>query len=527
MLHAAQRVMTMSTLLVLFTAWAYAQTPAVDASVPPNVATANVVTPAQIDSAIGRLDELANDMLRRTHIPGLAIAVVRDGRTVYASGFGVRRVGSGDAVDADTVFQLASLSKSVGASVVASQVASGVVSWDTALVQHLPWFALSDDWVTRHVTIADMYAHRSGLPDHAGDDLEDLGYDQAEILRRLRFLKLHSFRDDYAYTNFGLTAAAEAVAAAAHTDWATLSEQALYMPLGMTATSSRFSDFIRRPNHAVNHVLIDGKYEAKYQREPDAQSPAGGVSSSVHDMARWMAMVLQGGVLEGKRIIPANALLPAITAQIVSAHSETADARASFYGYGFGIGTLPSGRVDLSHSGAFDLGAATNYLMIPSLGLGIVTLSNASPIGAVEALGVDFADLVQFGSISRDWLATFGKLMEPLTAPVGSLVGKAPPEHAAPARALATYAGTYGNDYFGDAVVTQRDGALTLSLGPDKTQHPLRHWDGDVFTYAPSGENAPTASISKVTFSVGNTDQASALNIEFYEESGWSRFPRR
>src|SRR5438552_7036918 len=125
---------------------------------------------------------------------------------------------------------------------------AGVVKWDTPVVKHLSWFVLGDDWITQHVTIADMYAHRSGLPDHAGDDLEDLGYDRGQVLERLRFLPLHSFRGDYAYTNFGVTAAAESVAAAAGADWASLSEEAIYRPLEMTSTSSRFSDFERQPN---------------------------------------------------------------------------------------------------------------------------------------------------------------------------------------------------------------------------------------------------------------------------------------
>ncbi len=526
--HLLRALSLSTTLVTLAVIAAFADEPRnpIDPAVPPPQATANFISPAQIDSAIARLNELGTDMLQRTHIPGLAISVVRAGKTVYAAGFGVRRVGTTDAVDADTAFQLASLSKSIGATVVAHEVGLGTISWDTPVVQHLPWFALSDDWVTRHVTIADMYAHRSGLPDHAGDDLEDLGYDRAQVLRRLRFLKLHSFRDEYAYTNFGLTAAAEAVAEALHTDWATLSEQALYTPLGMSETSSRFSDFIRRPNHAVGHVRVGDAVVAKYQRQPDAQSPAGGVSSSARDMGRWMAMVLGGGVLDGNRIVAADALLPAVSAEIVSSHSTEAVARASSYGYGFGVGTLASARVALSHSGAFNMGAATNYVLIPSLGIGITVLSNAAPIGAVEALGMQFADLVQFGVITRDWLSAYGALMAPMNAPAGSLVGKSPPEHPVRAAPLPAYTGVYTNEYIGEVVVIRRNDSLVLSLGPAKQEYPLRHWGGDVFTYEPSSENANAGSISKVTFTMQPSGQAKALAIEFYQDSGWARFAR-
>jgi CubicO group peptidase (beta-lactamase class C family) len=507
---------------------AHADAPAnpIDPSVPPAQTTANVVPPAQIDGAIARLDDLAADMLRRTHIPGLAISVVREGKTAYAAGFGVRRVGTTDAVDADTVFQIASLSKSVGATVVAHQVAAGVVSWSTPIQQHLPWFKLDDDWIAHHVTIADMYAHRSGLPDHAGDDLEDLGYNQSEVLHRLRYLPLHSFRDEYAYTNFGMTAAAEAVATASNTDWATLSQQTIYGPLGMSRTSSRYQDFINQPNHAVGHVLVGNEYQARYQRQPDAQSPAGGVSSSANDMARWTAMVLQAGSYAGRSIVASDALLPATTAQIVSGPSSAPDARPGMYGYGFGIGILPTGRTDLSHSGAFALGVATNYVLIPSLGIGITVLSNAAPVGAVEAVAMDFVDLVQFGVVTRDWLAAYGHLMVPLSAPFGSLVGKPPPEHPAAALPLQAYTGVYSNEYFGNAVVTRRDDALVLRLGPAGQEHALRHWDGNVFTYEPSSENANAGSISQVSFSTKSPTQAEALTIELYHDSGRDRFTR-
>jgi CubicO group peptidase (beta-lactamase class C family) len=224
----------------------------------PNEVSGLDIPPGRIDDAISKIDGLANDVMKNTGVPGLAVAVVRGGKTVYAKGFGVKDDGKGagqdNKVDADTVFQLASVSKSVGATVVAREVTDNVVAWDTPVVTKLPWFALSDPYVTGHVTVADLYSHRSGLPDHAGDKLEDLGYDRRQVLERLKYLPLTPFRSSYAYTNFGLTAAAEAVATAAGKSWEDLSDQALYRPLGMSSTSSKYADFLARPNRAVLHV---------------------------------------------------------------------------------------------------------------------------------------------------------------------------------------------------------------------------------------------------------------------------------
>ncbi|MDF2117742.1 serine hydrolase [Roseiarcaceae bacterium H3SJ34-1] len=490
--------------------------------------TAGVPIPrGQVDKAVAKLDALARALLKRSGIPGMAVAVVKDGKTVYAKGFGIRKVGETRLVDADTVFQIASLSKSISATVVARQVGAGVVKWNTPVVGHLPWFALADDWVSKHVTIGDMFAHRSGLPDHSGDDLEDMGYDRRQVLERLRFAPLQPFRSTYAYTNFGLTAAAEAVAAASGTDWATLAETVLYKPLGMAATSSRFDDFIKQDNRAGGHVLVGGSYVPKYQRRPDAQSPAGGVSSTVRDLAKWMAMVLGQGRYEGREIIAEDALLQAMTAQIVSTPSFAVDARASFYGYGFGVGVSPAGRVTLSHSGAFALGAGTHYLMIPSAGVGIVILTNAWPIGVAETLGAEFADLVQFGAITRDWFPAYQRLLAPTTKPFGTLVGKAAPAGPAPAQTLSAYAGVYANDYYGDVVVEQSDRGLILKMGPSGVSYALDHWDGNEFVFKPSSENAPDGSISAATFAIDGATPARTLTIELLNENGIGVFARR
>src|SRR4051812_14012011 len=135
----------------------------------PSQESAVPIPPGQIQVAVGRLDGLANDLLQRTGVPGLAVAVVHDDKVVYAKGFGVRKVGTDERVDKNTVFQLASVSKPLGATVIARSVGRGKVSWDDPITDYLPHFRLSDPFTTQRVTIADMYAHRSGLPEHIGD----------------------------------------------------------------------------------------------------------------------------------------------------------------------------------------------------------------------------------------------------------------------------------------------------------------------------------------------------------------------
>ena len=238
-----KRAAAIAALVVLL---AGCQSPKRDASptlsdVPPPLVPAMELPAAAVDNAVAQLDRIADELMQSSGIPGMAVAVVHKGKTVYSKGFGLKDVRAGDKLEnrvrSDTVFQLASLSKSLAATTVAAQVGAESVGWDTPLVSKLPWFALSDPAVTRMVTVGDMFSHRSGLPDHAGDKLEDLGYDRRYVLERLRDLPLAPFRVSYAYTNFGLTAAGEAVAAAAGQPWEQLAEDVLYKPLGMSSTS--------------------------------------------------------------------------------------------------------------------------------------------------------------------------------------------------------------------------------------------------------------------------------------------------
>jgi CubicO group peptidase (beta-lactamase class C family) len=481
-----------------------------------------------LSTALAQLDGIAEQALQRIGVPGMAVAVVAGDEMVYARGFGVREAASGGPVLPETVFQIASLSKPLASTVVAAVAGDGALRWDDPVVQHDPGFEMYDSWVTRQVTFKDFFCHRSGLPEYAGDFLEDMGYDRQQVLYRLRYLKpVSSFRSAYAYTNFGLTEAGVAAAKAAGTTWEDLAETRLYRPLGMTSTSSRFRDYIARPDRAWPHVRDGGRWVSKFQRQPDPQSPAGGVSSNVIDLARWMRLQLGRGVFEGRRIVAQAPLDETHRPQIVSRPAPNPyENPTGFYGLGWNVSYDDAGRLRLGHSGAFSLGTGTNVALIPALGLGIVALTNGAANGVAEAVTAGFLDVALTGRITRDWAAVTGPAFVAIAeqSKEGLSDFSTPPARVMPALPDAAYVGTYTSDLYGPVTVAAQGGGLVMLMGPDRTAYPLRHWDRDVFTYLPPGENF--AGPSGVIFQVGADGRAGSVTVEQLNRTGQGTFPR-
>ncbi len=520
---------------------------------PPAPETLEIVTGAQpgldavalpgerdelVASALEQLPALAADALERSGVPGLAIAVVYEDEVVFAEGFGVREAGTDLKVDPDTVFQVASVSKSLSATAVAAAVSEGDVTWDTPIHDHLPEFAFSDPIVTGLATIGDAFSHRTGLYTGAGDDLEDLGFDRDTILDRLRLQPLDAFRSSYNYSNFGLTVGAEAVATARGQEWAELMQQLVFEPIGMISSSARHDDFLARDDRALLHAYIDGEFVAAYDRDPDPEAPAGGVSSTVNDLAQWMRVLLAGGSLGGEQIVDQAALVEAMSPQIVTSHAATGAERPSHYGHGFNANPQVSGRMSVSHSGAFVLGAATNFQVVPELELGIVALSNGAPVGMPEAVTASFLDLVQYGQVTRDWIADYGAAFAAYTEPLGDLVGVDRPADPVAAPSDEQIVGTYTSPYFGTATVQREGDELTVRLGPDGgIALMLDEWSGATFAYAPSSESAPWGSLASAVFGFGaggsdadsgsGGEAATTLALTSFDERGLGTFTRK
>jgi hypothetical protein len=229
----------------------------------------------------------------------------------------------------------------------------------------------------------------------------------------------------------------------------------------------------------------------------------------------------------GKRVIAARALGETHRPQIVSQQPENPSTdRAGFYGLGWNVNYDDDGRVRLGHSGAFSLGAATAVTMLPSQGLGIVILTNAAPIGVPEAVIAGFLDLVLKGKVEKDWLKLYQPVFDALARPAyGTATDYSkPPARRSPPLPIQTYLGRYHNDYFGDLEVVAKGKALAIRIGPKPTEFELRHWDRDVFTYQPAGENANGP--SGVTFWVGPGAKASRIVVENLDIQGQGTFVR-
>ncbi|GGO41358.1 serine hydrolase [Deinococcus humi] len=489
-------------------------------------AQAREVTPTRLAAALSGLDRLATQAVSTGGVPGLSIAVVHDDKVIYLKGFGVREAGRPGAVTPDTVFQLASMSKPIASTVVAAIVSRGAATWDDPAIKHDPGFQLKDPWATREVTLRDLFSHRSGLPGDAGDDLDIVGYSRDEILRRLRYIEpASSLRANYAYSNFGLTEGGVAAARAIGKTWEDAAAELLYRPLGMTATSSRFKDYATADNRALLHVGKVGAWKASFTRQPDAQSPAGGVSSTARDLAQWLRLQLGGGMLGGKQVIGADALAETHLPQIAKGMNP-ATGLSAFYGLGWNVEHDEHGRLFWSHAGAFSLGARTYVSLLPAENLGIVILSNAFPTGVPDGLANSFYDLALNGGLSRDWIPFWNGLYQRLYDSFGAAgaVYATPPAQPSSPLPLSAYLGTYHNDYFGEIEVVEEKGHLVLRQGPQSLAFPLRHFDRDLFTYLPDPELP--AALAAVTFTVGPDRRAQSVVLGNLADDGRASFTR-
>lgn len=445
--------------------------------------------------------------------PGLSIAVVKDGRTVFVKGFGVRRLGGPAAVDADTVFAAASITKTFTSAAVAALIARDRMRWDDRVIDHLPGFRVEDPYVTREMRLTDLLSHRSGI--QRGEMLWFYsGFDRREIMKRLRYLKqVRGFRDGFGYQNLMFVAAGEAIGAAAGTTWDAYLREAFFEPLGMTSTGTSITAL--GENSASPHARVDGDVRPIDWLNADNIAAAGGINTSARDLATWMLMHLADG-RHGETPVLRRAdverMRRPVTAIPISNARRAAFSETLFRAYGLGwyLEDYRGERIAY-HSGRID-GMSSRLTLVPDRGLGIAILSNRGRSSLPDALTHTLLD-AYLDAPERDWSSAFlarsraaAERREDRRRDV--LDRKVPGTQ--PSLALAGYAGSYDSALYGPLEISVEGGALRFFRNADAVAR-LDHFNFDTFL---ATFDSPALRDRLVTFELDTLGRVAALDLE-------------
>jgi len=482
----------------------------------PSVAGAQAV-PADLDAWVERA--------RTTfEVPGIAVAIVKDGQVVHAKGYGVRRLGDPAPVDDQTLFGIASNSKAFTATAIGMLVDEKKLAWDDPVGSHLPGFQMYDPYVSRELTVRDTLSHRSGLGLGAGDLLfwPDTTVSREEVVAAARHIRpASSLRSRYAYNNLMFVVAGQVVAAVSGQPWDEFVRQRIFAPLGMT--QSRISSVGLGPadNLAAPHSRgwrIKGQLRAISPTRDDTWAAAAGIRSNLRDLVKWVTVQLERGKIDGTRRLFSEAVSRELW-QVHMPHRISdppvpiARTKPNFAGYGLGWGLRDyQGRQVVSHTGGLT-GMVTMVLLVPSERLGVVILTNQEEGGAFSAIAYHILD-AYFGVPGTDWIAAYRQVRnEELKKADDEEAKQAAARHrgTVPSLPLATYAGDYVDAWYGRATIALEGDRLVLRLARTPAAvADLDHWHHDTFTAV---FRDPTIPDAFVTFSLDHEGKIDVVTM--------------
>jgi CubicO group peptidase (beta-lactamase class C family) len=431
-------------------------------------------------------------VMKQFEVPGMGIAIVKDGQVVLAKGYGVKRLGSPDPVNADTRFGIASNTKAFTAIAVGMLVEEGKLAWDAPVVNYLPQFMMWDSWVTRQITVRDLLVHRSGLGLGAGDLLwwPPSTYTPPEIMRRLRYIEpATSFRSAYAYDNVLYLVAGQLIQAVSGQTWADFVTNRIIRPVGMketTTTHAAAAD--AQGNVAATHARVDGVVRVVKPFSDPNTDPAGGINAGANDMARWMIAQLDSGRVGDTRLWTQRTTRQqwSVVTPLGAgpAPKELAPYSSNFQGYGLGFFLRDyRGLKMVTHTGGLP-GYVSLLMMIPEQKLGVVVLTNQESGAAFQSIGLHVLDYY-LNAPPFDWLAGYARRMaiaDSMDAAENKATAAARDSTSKPSLPLERYAATYEDPWYGTITVSLQGGGLVMQF--DHTPSligDLSHWQYNTF----------------------------------------------
>ncbi len=451
-------------------------------------------------------------------VPGLAIAVVKDGKVIFKKGYGVRQLGQPDVVDTQTLFACASTTKAMTAICMGMLVDEGKVSWDDAVIKHLPDFKLYDPYVTRELKIRDLFTHNSGVGN--ADflwDIMDISSD--EILGKMAEVKpSYSLRSSFIYQNIFYLAAGKVIEKVSSQPWEKFIASRIFEPLGMTRTVPMRKD-VKDPNQTSAHFLVHNAIRVIELSSADAVAPAGSVWSCADDMSKWMLCMLDSSKYEGgKRLVTPKTWMEMFKPQVVTPSQFYPTAQLTkpnwtTYGLGWFQQDYRGHKINF-HTGSL-FGATAINGQLPDEKLGVYVFGNYDHAEVRHSLMFKAFDHFGLGG-TRDWNAEFLKLYGGIRAQSGKEVKDFEAKrviNTTTTLPLEQYGGNYTDPLFGELEVTIQNKKLLININ-NRLKATLDHWHYDTFR----GEyDKAWNGTALAQFSLNSTGQLAKINFEGME----------
>ena len=458
--------------------------------------------PADPKAQLKGFAEFVTKAMAEWKVPGMAVAVIKDGKVILSEGFGLRDLKNNLKVTPQTVFAIGSSSKAFTATTMGILVDDGKVEWDKPVREYLPTFKLWDDFATEKMTPRDLLCHRSGLPRH-----EAMWYgspfSRTEIFDRLRYLEPNqAFRAVWQYQNLMYMTAGYLVGVLSQSTWEDFTRKRIFEPLGMTSSSLSIEDMKAAPDHALPYGEKKDKVEEIPYKNIDTIGPAGSINSNVVDMANWVMLNLNKGKFNAKPVVSEAAMTQIQSPQMVVQDpiflllSNFPETYYPSYGLGWFM-TSYRGHTLLHHGGNID-GFSAMVSFLPRDNMGLVVLTNLNGNLLPYAVMFNIYDRL-LGLDQKPWAPRFKEIIDKMKAEGEKAQKEADKDrqlNTKPSHPLEDYAGEYAHPGYGTVSVL-KDGA-GLKAVYNGRDFALSHYHYDVFELKdPQELQGPGA---KVTF---------------------------
>lgn len=369
-----------------------------------------------------KLDELIQNTLKTFDVPGISVGIIKDGKTVYAKGFGVSSMNTKQKMDENTLVGIASNSKGFTATALAILVDEGKLNWDDKVTKFIPEFQMYDPYVSQQVTVNDLITHRAGLGLGQGDLMffpEGGSLTVNDIVHNVRYLKpANSFRSTLDYNNIMFIVAGEVIHRISGLSWAEFIEQKILKPVGMTSSYGSYNraKAANASNIIEAHAPVDGKAIPVPHDWNETANAAGGIISNIKDMNTWAEFLMNGFTTkDGKKLVSDKQIQQLWNLQISTPVALKNSYDSNFGGYGLGwFLTDVKGHKQVYHTGGL-IGTVTQFTLIPDMKLGIVVLTNQQSGAAFSTITNTVKD-AYLGIADRNWLKTYADRMAKLNA---------------------------------------------------------------------------------------------------------------